>query len=94
MVLGDPTHRVGKPQGEISLAPGAAESRGHTTTHLPFCTCLTRYKSEPFMKLLVPSQRTLPMMVSTWFFFSHAAKVLSSRLLVAVTAASSTCQVA
>src|SRR5712692_5206102 len=49
--LGTPRHSRGAPrtymnesspdQGGESFAPGAANSRGHTTTHLPSWTCFT-----------------------------------------------------
>ena len=44
--------------------------------------------------VLRPFQRSVPKSVFTSFFFSHAAIVLSSRLFVAVTTVSSTCQAA
>ena len=40
-------HRALPDQGGRSRAPGAANSRGHTTTHLPSWTCFTLNRSSP-----------------------------------------------
>jgi hypothetical protein len=34
-------------QRAVIFAPGAANSGGYTTCHLPFCTCLMRIRSSP-----------------------------------------------
>ena len=41
------TWKASARHGPCSVAPGAATDFGHTTTHLPFCTCLTRMRSSP-----------------------------------------------